>query len=44
MRSLFQQLYWIVPVFMLRYGMVPFLLSVIVSILVFTLEHVVNSR
>jgi hypothetical protein len=43
-KKLRNELYWIVPVMMMRFGMVPFLLTVILSILVFTLEHVVNPR
>jgi hypothetical protein len=45
LRFLAYQLYWILPVLMLHYhGTVAFLLAVIVSILVFSLQHVVDSH
>jgi hypothetical protein len=45
LKWLAMQLYWMLPVVVLHYhGMVAFLLAVIVSILVFTLQHVVNPQ
>jgi hypothetical protein len=41
----FHHFYWIVPVLVLHYeGVTACLLAVIVSVLVFTLQHVVDAR